>query len=164
MGVSLCINNGTLITPHGALRCSVAIGEGKILALQTEEAVGLRGCAEVIDAKGKMVLPGVIDVHVHLEDVGSDGTPTADDFYDGTKSAAWGGTTCVIDFVTPDPGEGLTAALRRRRSAAERGSVVDFGFHMCITQNWRDEIDEVEEVLRSGVPSFKAFTTYQGLE
>jgi dihydropyrimidinase len=153
-----------VVTPAKTIRCSIGVGDGRIVALTEKDVIGLDGSCEIIDAEGKMVLPGAIDVHVHLQDIGSDGTPTADDFYSGTKSAAWGGTTCVIDFVSPNPQEGLMAAFERRRREAEQGSIIDFSLHMSLTQEWRDQIDEIDKAIEAGMPSFKLFTVYSGLE
>jgi len=162
------IRNGTLITPGGIFRADVGIAEERIAALGKE----LRGRME-LDATGCYVLPGGIDPHVHLQmPVGN--YASSDDFTSGTVAAALGGTTTVIDFVEPEPGEPLLEALEKRRAEADGRVAVDYGLHMTIP-TWHaalrqaqdtahpEVLDTLPEVVAAGAPSFKLYLAYEGL-
>jgi len=114
---------------------------------------------EVVDASGLLVLPGAIDVHTHFELFFGEFT-SADDFYAGTGAAACGGTTTVIDFVTPEPGEGLISAFNKRKALADPKVCIDYGLHMGLTHVNDDIINEMKAIKDAGVPSFKVFMTY----
>jgi len=158
--MDIVIRNGTLITPGGIFSTDVGIIGERIVALGEE----LRGAAE-LDATGCYVLPGGIDPHVHLQmPVGN--YVSSDDFASGTVAAALGGTTTVIDFVEPKPGEPLLDALEKRRAEADGRVAVDYGLHMTIP-TWHAAHPEVlgtlSEVMAAGVPSFKLYLAYEGL-
>lgn len=90
------------------------------------------GEAQVVDAKGKLIFPGFIDAHTHM-DLPVAGTVTADDFYSGTRAAVAGGTTCIVDFATQYKGETLEEALENWNKKAEGRCSCDYGFHMAIS-------------------------------
>ncbi len=153
---NLVIHNGKLITPTRILEADLAIDGEKIAAVGR----GLSGRRD-IDATGKYILPGGIDPHVHLEmPVGA--TRSSDDWFTGTRAAACGGTTTVIDFVEPRPGEGLGNALDSRRELAQSKAAVDFGLHMTITSDDEQILREIPGLCASGCTSFKTYLTYDG--
>ena len=164
--MDLVIRNGTLITPGGIFSADVGIVGERIVTLGEE----LHGALE-LDAEGCYVLPGAIDPHVHLQmPVGN--YVSSDDFTSGTVAAALGGTTTVIDFVEPEPGEPLLDALEKRRAEADSRVAVDYGLHMTIS-TWHaahslgeglptEPLDALSEVVEAGVPSFKLYLAYEG--
>ncbi|MEL7643562.1 MAG: amidohydrolase family protein, partial [bacterium] len=124
MEFDLVIRNGRVITSRGEISADVGIKGENISAIEKD----LHGRDE-IDAAGMLVLPGGIDPHVHLQmPVGE--TASSDDWFTGTRAAACGGTTTVIDFVEPEPGDSLQAALEKRKAEANGKAVIDFGLHM----------------------------------
>jgi len=149
------IRGGTIFNAGATLEADIGIvGE-------TVEAVGrnLEG-AEVIDATGKYVFPGGIDVHVHLQ-LPFGGTLSADDFENGTKSAACGGVTTVLDFAMQVKGDSLVKAVEDRRAEADGKVSVDYGLHAAIT-DWNERTAaEVRELTDGGVPTFKMFMIYR---
>jgi len=158
--MELILRNGTLITPHGRLSADIGIMGGRIAAIGDE-----LGGAEEIDASGCYVIPGGIDPHVHLQMPAGEYV-SSDDFTSGTVAAALGGTTTVIDFVEPEPEEGLVEALHRRRAEADGRVAVDYSLHMTIP-SWHALqgacLDELSRVIDAGVSSFKLYTAYEGL-
>ena len=158
--MDLVIRNGTLITPGGIFSADVGIVGERIVTLGEE----LHGALE-LDAEGCYVLPGAIDPHVHLQmPVGN--YVSSDDFTSGAIAAALGGTTTVIDFVEPEPGEPLLDALEKRRAEADGRVAVDYGLHMTIP-TWHaahpEALDALPEVVAAGAPSFKLYLAYEGL-
>jgi dihydropyrimidinase len=151
------IKSGTVVTASETFEADVLVEDGVI------SAVG-RGLSapHVVDASGLLVMPGAIDVHTHME-MPVSGTRSADDFYTGTVAAACGGTTTILDFVTPLPGQGLLDALSARKAEALPKAVVDYGFHMAITRADPATLDEMASVLAEGLPTFKTYMAYAGL-
>src|SRR5512143_3721356 len=121
----LIIKSGTLITASETFQADILIEEEKIRAIAKNMEVGN---AEVVDATGKLVMPGGIDPHVHLN-LPMFGTVSSDDHYTGHKAAAFGGTTTVMDFVVLEK-EGFRPSVAAWRSKADPNASVDFGFHM----------------------------------
>jgi dihydropyrimidinase len=153
------IRGGTVVNHDASRRADVFIDGGVIAAVGTK--LQAPAGAEVIDAGGCYVLPGGIDPHTHLE-LTFMGTVSADDFEWGTKAALSGGTTMVVDFCIPNPGQSLLAAYQDWRRKAER-SACDYGFHMAVT--WWDKkvSDEMETCVKTyGVNTFKHFLAYKG--
>lgn len=150
------ILGGTVVNHDLSERADVLIKDGKIIAV----GLGLKG-NKIIDATGCYVMPGGIDPHTHLE-MPFMGTTTADDFESGTKAALSGGTTMVVDFCLPAPGESLLAAYQAWRHKSEKAAA-DYSFHMAITQ-WSPQIhDEMETVVKTyGINTFKHFMAYKG--
>ncbi len=127
--MGIVIRNGEVVTASSASSADLRLDGGTITAMGTK--LEPQGGDETIDATGQFVLPGFIDPHVHME-LGFMGTVSADDFEVGTASGVAGGTTCIIDFCIPAPGESMLAALDSwRRKAAK--AVCDYSFHMAIT-------------------------------
>ncbi len=158
--MDLVVKNGTVVTATEMFQADVGIEDGVVACLgQFDYPSG----TPAIDAAGRLVMPGVIDAHVHLEDVGDNGTPTADDFASGTRAAAAGGTTTVIDFVSPAPGQSPAEAAALRRRQAESKAVVDYALHCCIPEAARFTAEEAARLLAEGISSVKLFTVYAGL-
>jgi len=152
----LIIHGGTLVTAGQTLQADIGILGEKITAIGSN----LAG-ARQIEAGGLLVLPGAVDPHVHLEmPVGA--TRSSDDWFSGTVAAACGGTTSVIDFVEPQPGESLYQALELRRALAQPQTVVDFGLHMTITNDQRQTLAQIPDLFKEGCTSFKTYLTYSG--
>jgi len=152
----LVIRGGTVATEDKTFAADVAISGEKIAAIGT----GLRGRRE-IDATGKLVLPGGIDSHCHIEQVSSFGIPCADDFYSGTVSAAFGGTTTIMSFCAQHREDVLEKVLADYTAKARAKAVVDYGFHLIIANpNDRTLGTDLPAAIGQGVRSFKIFMTY----
>jgi dihydropyrimidinase len=162
MDFDLVIRNGTLVTASDTFSADLGVRAGRIAAL----GQNLRG-KEAMDASGLYVLPGAVDPHVHLEMslvTAAGPTVTSDDWATGTRAAACGGTTTVIDFVEPEPGESLADALAARRAQAEGRAAIDYGLHMTLSRADDATLAEVPALCSAGVTSFKTYTTYSGLK
>ncbi len=150
------IRNGTLISSWGKIQADIGITGEKITAIERN----LHGDKE-INASDMLVIPGAIDPHVHLQmPVGE--TSSSDDWFTGTRAAVCGGTTTVIDFVEPVPGETLQAALEKRKNEALPKTVADFGLHMTITDSHPETLRQIPQIIEEGVNSFKCYLTYEG--
>jgi dihydropyrimidinase len=151
----ILIKNGQVVTPKGVLIADVFV-ENEIIA-----AIGDRidrGADKTLDARGKYVIPGGIDVHTHLEaPVG--GTISSDDFETGTRAAAFGGTTSIVDFATQSKGHSLNEAYVAWRQKAVKATI-DYGFHMIVVDISEGRIEELDSLIDEGVTSFKLFTAY----
>ncbi len=155
--MSILIKNGNLVLPHATGVSDIVVEGGKI----AEIGKNLQNdAATVINASGKYVIPGGIDVHTHL-DAPVGGTTSSDDFETGTRAAAFGGTTCIIDFATQSRGDSLHSTYETWRSKAER-AVVDFGLHMIVVDMPESRLEEIDQMVEEGVTSFKVFTAYPG--
>jgi dihydropyrimidinase len=153
----ILVRGGHVVTHYGVFEADIAIEDGVIRSIS--RSIGVSG-EEVIDASGKLVLPGGIDGHTHFQ-LNYNGTMTADDFYTGTVAAACGGITTVIDFVTPSTGSYIKDFLNRLDEASGK-AVVDFGLHQIVNNILGDRLSELERLVREhGVASFKVFTAYR---
>lgn len=149
------IRNGTIVTADLTWKADLRIEDGVIV----EIGQGLRGGTE-LDATGCYVMPGGIDPHTHLE-MPFMGTYSADDFESGTRAGLAGGTTMVVDFALPSPGQGLIDALHMWDNKAGRATA-DYSYHMAVTWWGQQVFDEMAEVVARGIPSFKHFMAYKG--
>ncbi|MCU1482832.1 MAG: dihydropyrimidinase [Subtercola sp.] len=138
----------------------VLIENGRVVAVGELAAIVGENC-ERIDVRGKLLVPGGVDVHTHLESP-LNGAPTADDFESGTIAAACGGTTTIVDFAAQVKGQTLLDALAVHHDKARGRAVIDYGFHMCVTDLVSGKLAEFAEVVQSGVSSFKVFMAYRG--
>lgn len=157
---SLLIQNGRVVTAAADFQADLLVEGEHILAI----GAGLpeEGVDRVIDATGKLVLPGGIDPHVHL-DMPFMGTSSADDYTTGTRAALHGGTTTVIDFVLQTQGESLASALATWRGKSEGKACCDYSYHIAVTDVNPDTIAEIGPlILEQGLPSYKVFMAYRG--
>jgi dihydropyrimidinase len=152
----LLIKNGTLITASETFRADVLVEGEKIAAIGDLDVPG----TEVLDGTGKLVMPGGIDPHVHL-DLPMFGTVSSDDHYTGQKAAAFGGTTTVLDFV-PQDFPSLTEAVDVWHAKSAGKAVIDYGFHMNITRLDRNVAAEIPRLLEAGITTLKVFMAYNG--
>jgi dihydropyrimidinase len=153
------IKNGTVITAGDTIRADVLIEDEKV-ALMGQD-LDAHGVTSVVDAAGKYLLPGGIDVHTHLE-LPFGGTVSSDDFYTGHKAAAFGGTTTHLDFVIQGKGETLHQAIDNWHKKSRDKAVVDYGFHLAITDLPDSVLAEIPSVAAEGVTSMKLFMAYKG--
>lgn len=150
------IQNGTIVTVDNIFEADIGIQGEKIAAIGTKLETQN---AKLIDAAGKLVFPGGIDVHTHL-DLPVGNTKTKDDFATGTIAAAMGGTTTIIDFCTQEKGETLNQALQNWHAKAKDKAVIDYGFHIAITDMRADILQEMAALIPNGYPSYKLYMTY----
>jgi dihydropyrimidinase len=163
MGFDTIIKNGTVVTATDSYVADVAITNGKVSAIGTDLATQTaQNAGKVIDASGKLVLPGGIDVHTHL-DMPFGGTTSADDFETGTRAAAFGGTTTLIDFAIQYKGQALRQAFDTWMSKASGKAVCDYAFHCIVTDVSGGQLSEMNDLVHEGVTSFKLFMAYPGV-
>ena len=154
----LVINGGLVVTPSEATPLNIGVSDGVVTALTDEPIVG----DTTVDATGHVVLPGVVDPHVHFN-AARGGVESmlawSDDYETGTAAAAAGGVTAILDMVVQVPGQSASAQIERYRRAADR-ALVDYGFHVGLT--WPDEstLAEIADLAASVSTSFKMFLTY----
>ena len=160
MGFDTIIRNGSVVTATDTYTADVAITNGKISAVGSD--LPQQNAATVLDASGKLVLPGGIDVHTHL-DMPFGGTMSADDFETGTRAAAFGGTTTLIDFAIQYKGQPLRQAFDTWMSKASGKAVCDFAFHCIVTDVSGGQLSEMNDLVHEGVTSFKLFMAYPGV-
>ena len=156
------IANGTIVTAEGSYAADVLVDGETIAQIGTGfEAAGAT-FDETIDATGKYVIPGAIDVHTHME-LPFGGTFAKDTFESGTVAAAHGGTTTIVDFAVQARGEALRVGLDAWHAKAEGNAVIDYGFHMIMSDVNDDTLAEMDQLVAEGVPDFKLFTAYPGV-
>lgn len=156
--LDLIIQGGLLVSPDQIVRADVAIKDGRIVAVG--DASLFPPAQRIIDIEGKYLLPGLIDAHVHFNLPLGEFT-TCDNWTDGTRAAAFGGVTCVVDFAIPGPGESPLTAFERRRAEAEGHAVIDFGLHACVTRANAVALAEIPRLIDSGAATIKIFTVYR---
>jgi dihydropyrimidinase len=160
MGFDTIIANSRVVTATDTYTGDVAIGNGKIAVIG--QNLPRDNATRVIDAAGKYLLPGGIDVHTHL-DMPFGGTTSADDFETGTRAAAFGGTTTLIDFAIQYKGQTLRTAFDAWMQKATGRAVCDYSFHCIITELANAQLEEMNALVREGVTSFKLFMAYPGV-
>jgi dihydropyrimidinase len=162
----ILISGGTVLSASGSSAADVLVDGEQVSALAapgSEAAAAWAASADkVIDATGKYVLPGGIDAHTHME-LPFGGTVSSDDFETGTRAAAWGGTTTIIDFAVQRKGMSLLAALDAWIAKADGRCAVDYGFHMIVSDVNDTMLKEMESCVQAGVNSFKLFMAYPGV-
>ena len=158
--MSILIKNGTVITHAGRQEADLLVVGERI------ESLAARGTDiqtdETIDAQGKYVVPGGIDVHTHME-LPFGGTFASDDFETGTRAAAWGGTTTIIDFAVQTKGQNLMEGFEAWREKAEGNCAIDYGFHLIVGDVTDQSLKEMDIAMAEGVTSFKMFMAYPGV-
>jgi dihydropyrimidinase len=152
----LVIRGGTVVTADRTLRSDVGIRAGKIVELKE----GLSG-KRTIDASGKLVLPGGVDSHCHVEQLSSTGKMCADDFYSATVAAAFGGTTTIVPFAAQHRGDSIVEVVDDYARRAAEKAVIDYGFHLIVADPSEHALNvELPEMVRRGITSFKVYMTY----
>jgi len=160
MAFDTIIRNGSVVTATDTYTADVAIVNGKITAVGTD--LPTQNAGRILDATAKLVLPGGIDVHTHL-DMPFGGTTSADDFETGTRAAAFGGTTTLIDFAIQYKGQPLRQAFDTWMSKAASKAVCDYAFHCIVTDVSGGQLSEMNDLVHEGVTSFKLFMAYPGV-
>jgi dihydropyrimidinase len=157
------ISNGTIVTADGSYAADLLIDGEKIVGIGAGLAQMANATAdETIDAAGKYVIPGAIDVHTHME-LPFGGTFAKDTFETGTRAAAFGGTTTIVDFAVQSKGKSLREGLDAWHAKAEGSAVTDYGFHMIMSDVNDESLAEMDQLVAEGVPDFKLFTAYPGV-
>jgi dihydropyrimidinase len=160
MSFDTIIRNGSVVTATDTYVADVAITNGKIAAVGAN--LPTQNATEILDASNKLVMPGGIDVHTHL-DMPFGGTTSADDFETGTRAAAFGGTTTLIDFAIQYKGQPLRQAFDTWMSKASSKAVCDYAFHCIVTDISGGQLAEMNDLVHEGVTSFKLFMAYPGI-
>ena len=156
-GASMLVKDGTVVTPGDEIEADLLVQEGRIEAIG--RGLSVADDAVVVNAADCYVLPGVIDAHTHIAlDTGIYKSP--DDWFVGTRAAACGGVTTVVDFATQFPGQTLRQAVEARLEEA-RDAAIDYAFHVMVTDLPPGRERELTELLELGTPSVKLYTTYR---
>ncbi|MBZ6257883.1 dihydropyrimidinase [Streptomyces olivaceus] len=158
------IRGGLVVTASDELHADVLIEDGRVAALAASgtPAAGAFAAERVIDATGKYVIPGGVDGHTHME-MPFGGTYAADTFETGTRAAAWGGTTTIVDFAIQGVGRSLREGLDAWHAKAEGNCAIDYGFHMIVSDVTGETLKEMDLLVEEGVTSFKQFMAYPGV-
>jgi dihydropyrimidinase len=151
------IRGGNVVTPQGTGTTDIGIVGEKIATIAPDLVAAPK--TRVIDAAGYHVIPGVLDVHVHLE-LPFCGTVSADDYRTGTRAGARGGVTTLIDFAIPYAGDSLEMAADNWMKKAEGKAMIDYTFHICITR-WNEHKDQIKGMVDRGFTTFKEFMIYE---
>ena len=156
-GKTTLIRGGTVVLGRSVSRQDLLIRGQKIAAVGD-----LRDCRadKVVDAGGLLLLPGGVDSHVHFNDVFMN-TVSVHDYYTGTRAAAYGGVTSVIDFSNQGPGEALIKTLENKREEANKLPLIDWGVHPVITRPSPETLDEIPLLVQQGAPTIKCYLTYR---
>ncbi len=161
-GMRTLITNGTIVTADGSYAADVLV-DGETIALIGKDLAATGVTAdETIDATDRYVIPGGIDPHTHME-LPFGGTFAKDTFETGSKAAAFGGTTTIVDFAVQSKGSALHAGLDTWMAKAEGNAVIDYGFHMIMSDVTDESLKEMDQLVAEGVPDFKLFTAYPGV-
>ena len=161
----LVIRGGTVVTASDSARCDVGIRGGKITALAERISDGER----TIDATGRLVLPGGIDAHCHLDQpraagLASGGAVMADDFRSGSLSAAFGGTTTIIPFAVQHRGQSLREAVADYHRRAAGKAYIDYAFHLVVSDPTATVLgQELPALVEGGCTSLKVYMTYEAM-
>lgn len=157
--MSILIKNGRVVTAVDDYRADIFVQDDTVTLIGRDLVID---ADTVIDAKGKLVIPGGVDPHTHLE-LPFGGTETSDTFETGTRAAAFGGTTCVIDFAVQTRGTSTLDTLDTWRAKAAGRTAIDYGFHMIITDMPESRIPEMRRLSDEGITSYKLFMAYPGV-
>lgn len=163
MNPDLSVSNGRVVTSDGSFEATVLIEDGRIVAVGDEEV--LPDADNRVDAEGSLVMPGVVDPHVHVD---IEPTHRVGDFRSETRAAAVGGTTTIVDFAWQgldrtvlDPESTIVDGVEYKRSLAEGEALVDYGFHGAIIQERPESLEQIRPAIEAGVTSFKMYrSTY----
>ncbi|MEV4332050.1 dihydropyrimidinase [Streptomyces sp. NPDC049597] len=164
MSTRTLIRGGLVITAADEIHADVLIDDGRIAALAAHgtSAAESFSADRVIDATGKYVIPGGVDAHTHME-LPFGGTAASDTFETGTRAAAWGGTTTIVDFAVQSVGRSLREGLDAWYAKADGNCAVDYAFHMILSDVNESSLKEMDLLVEEGVTSFKLFMAYPGV-
>jgi dihydropyrimidinase len=153
----LTVRNGTVATATDTFAADIGVAGGRIAAIGKDLAPGKRD----LDVRGRLVLPGGVDSHCHVEQLSSTGKMCADDFYSATVAAAFGGTTTIIPFAAQHRGNSIVAVVDDYARRAAEKAVIDYGFHLIVSDpDERALGEELPAMIRRGITSFKVYMTY----
>ncbi len=156
------ITNGTIVTADGSYQADLLVDGETIAAIGRDLAATGMTADETIDAAGRYVIPGGIDAHTHME-LPFGGTFAKDTFFTGSRAAAFGGTTTIVDFAVQSKGRSLREGLDVWMAKAEGNTVIDYGFHMIMSDVTDASLAEMDALVAEGIPDFKLFTAYPGV-
>ena len=156
--MELLSKGGTVVTATESFPADVAVDGGKIVAIGRDLAVNAE---KVVDATGKLVLPGALDAHTHMA-MPFGGTVSADSYLAGTRAAVCGGVTTIFDYPVQHKGETILGLIGSKKEVLEKEACCDYAFHCCITDlNGGEILDEMEQAVEEGITSFKCFLVYK---
>lgn len=156
--MDLVIKGGTVVTATESYMADVAVENGKIVAIGKDLAVDAK---KIVDATGKLVLPGAIDAHTHMA-MPFGGTVSADSYLSGTRAAVCGGVTTIFDYPVQHKGETILGLVGSKKEVLEKEACCDYAFHCCITDlNEGALLEEMEKAVEEGITSFKCFLVYK---
>src|SRR5229473_545261 len=158
--MSTLIQNGTVVTAESTFPADILVEGEKIK--EVRPGIPVNSADRAIDAKGMLLMPGGVDAHTHL-DMPFGGTTSSDDFETGTRAAAFGGTTTIVDFAIQAKGTRMRDALDTWWKKADGKAVADYAFHCIITDVAGAQLEEMGALVREGVASFKLFMAYPGV-
>jgi dihydropyrimidinase len=158
------ITGGTVVSTTGRVAADVLVDGEKVVALIAPgtEPLGPINADTTLDATGRYVFPGGIDAHTHME-MPFGGTSASDTFESGTRAAAWGGTTTIIDFVVQYAGQGVMEQYSEWHGKAAGNCAIDYGFHQILSDVQDESLLAMDELVAEGVTSFKLFMAYKGV-
>src|SRR5437016_10196652 len=156
------IRNGHIVTAVDSYTADILIDGATVALIGQDLQKIVSALDKIIDATHKLVIPGGIDPHTHM-DLPFGGTSSSDDFESGTRAAAFGGTTTIIDFAVQYHGQSLNEALDVWFAKAEGKAAIDYGFHMIVTDLPDQRLPELKNLISQGVSSFKLFMAYPGV-
>jgi dihydropyrimidinase len=154
---STLIQNGTIVNADSTVKADLLIDRATIKEIRA--GIPASSADKVVDARGLLLLPGGIDAHTHL-DMPFGGSQSADDFLTGTRAAAIGGTTTIVDFAIQARGTKMRDALDTWWKKAEGKACIDYGLHMIVTDLGESGLEDMDDLVREGVASFKLFMAY----
>lgn len=156
--MDLLIKGGTVVTATESYVADVAVENGTIKAIGKDLDVK---ADKVVDATGKLVLPGALDAHTHMA-MPFGGTVSADSYLSGTRAAVCGGVTTIFDYPVQHKGETILGLVNSKKSILEKDACCDYAFHCCITDlNGGEILEEMEQAVKEGITSFKCFLVYK---
>jgi dihydropyrimidinase len=157
----LSITGGTVVLPDGPAAFNIGVRDGLVAYI----GAGVIAAHETLDAAGKLVLPGGVDSHCHMDQQPWEGRSTADDFRSGTLSAMCGGNTTVLPFAMQMRGQSLRAVVDDYHERASRKAHIDYGFHLIVGDPTPEVLrNELPDLIEEGCTSIKIFLTYEGLK